>query len=63
MDGGYFSAHLSKLRRIIERQLGAAATPYLISDGGKRPRRYCLTLPPSAVGYGEIDAAAARADD
>ncbi len=63
MDGGYFSTHLSKLRRLIERQLGAAARPYLISDGGKRPHRYCLDLPPSAVRYDAIDAAGAEGGD
>ena len=55
MDGGYFSAHLSKLRRLLEQQLGAAAAPYLVSDGGRRPRRYRLALPSSAVCYDAID--------
>ncbi|MCC2868116.1 MAG: CRISPR-associated ring nuclease Csm6, partial [Candidatus Accumulibacter phosphatis] len=36
MDGGYFSAHLSKLKKILRRELGPAAEPYLISDGGSR---------------------------
>ena len=51
MDGGYFSAHLSKLQKILRRQLGPAAEPYLISDGGTRPRRYSLGLRPVAVSY------------
>jgi CRISPR-associated protein (TIGR02584 family) len=51
MDGGYFSAHLSKLKKILRRELGPAAEPYLISDGGSRPRRYSLGLRPSAVNY------------
>ncbi|TLD46892.1 MAG: hypothetical protein FAZ92_00843 [Accumulibacter sp.] len=63
MDGRYFSSRLSKLNETLNRQLGPAAAPYRISNGSKRPPRYCLTLPPSAVGYGEIDAAGARAED
>ena len=51
MDGSYFSAHLSKLRKSLRRALGPAAEPYLISDGGSRPRRYRLELPRSAVHY------------
>lgn len=57
MDGGYFSAHLSKLRKIIRRELGPAAEPYLISDGDTRPRRYSLNLPPTALHYLRLDAA------
>jgi CRISPR-associated protein (TIGR02584 family) len=38
-------------RRSSERQLGPAAAPYLISDGGSRPRLYRLDLRPSAVNY------------
>jgi hypothetical protein len=49
MDGGYFSAHLSKLKKILRRELGPAAEAYLISDGGSRPRRYSLGLRPTAV--------------
>ena len=57
MDGGYFSTHLSKLRKIVKRELGPAAEPYLISDGGTRPRRYSLNLPPTALHYVSLDAA------
>lgn len=49
MDGSYFSSHLSKLRKQLRDQLGAAAMPYLIDDGGARPRRYRLALAPEAV--------------
>ena len=56
MDGGYFSAHLSKLKKILQRELGPAAAPYLISDGGSRPRRYRLALRPAAVWYGALEA-------
>jgi CRISPR-associated protein (TIGR02584 family) len=53
MDGDYFSAHLSKLRKILKTALGFAAAPYLIDDGGTRPRRYRLALPPKAVRFAE----------
>ncbi|QLH50791.1 MAG: TIGR02584 family CRISPR-associated protein [Candidatus Accumulibacter cognatus] len=56
MDGEYFSAHLSKLKKILRRELGPAAEPYLISDGGSRPRRYSLGLRPSAVSYDTFQA-------
>lgn len=56
MEGDYFSTHLSKLKKILRHQLGAAATPYLISDGERRPRRYSLDLRPEAIRYGEIEA-------
>ena len=55
MDGGFFSSHLSKLRRIINRELGPAANPYLINDGGTRPRRYSLNLSHEALRYGSVD--------
>ncbi len=61
MDGSYFSIHLSKLKKILKRELGPAAAPYLISDGGSRPRRYRLDLPPSAVWYGPLGTAASVA--
>ncbi len=57
MDGSYFSTHLSKLKKILKHELGPAAAPYLISDGGSRPRLYRLELRPSAVSYDEIEAA------
>ncbi|MEF8712430.1 MAG: CRISPR-associated ring nuclease Csm6 [Accumulibacter sp.] len=57
MDGAYFSAHLSKLRKILGRELGPAARPYLISDGGRRPRRYSLGLRPSAIRYDILETA------
>ena len=56
MDGEYFSAHLSKLKKILRRELGPAAEPYLISDGGSRPRRYSLGLQPAAVSYDTFQA-------
>ena len=49
MDGNYFSTTLSRLHKEMKRQLGPAAAPYLIHDGGCRPRKYALTLTPSAV--------------
>ena len=56
MDGSYFSAHLSKLKKLLRRELGPAAEPYLISDGGSRPRRYSLGLRPAAVSYDPFQA-------
>ncbi len=51
MDGDYFSARLSKLRSALRHALGLAAEPYLISDGGRRPRQFSLALPRSAIRY------------
>ena len=56
MDGKYFSAHLSKLKRKITRVLGIAAAPYLIDNGGCRPPRYRLTLSREVIEYGAIGA-------
>lgn len=49
MDGAYFSSRLSKLRSALIKHLGPAAGPYLVDDGGAKPRRYRLNLPPDAV--------------
>lgn len=49
MDGHYFSMRLSKLRTRLKRELGVAAAPYLVDDGGRKPHRYRLALEPSAV--------------
>lgn len=49
MDGQYFSMRLSKLRTLLKRELGLAARPYLIDDGGARPRRYRLALEADAL--------------
>lgn len=54
MDGEYFSSHLSKLRKLLKRSLGPAALPYLVDDGGTRPRRYRLTLAPEAIRFETI---------
>jgi len=54
MDGDYFSQRKAKLQQALKRALGAAATAYLIDDGGSRPRRYRLALPPGAVVYGPV---------
>jgi CRISPR-associated protein (TIGR02584 family) len=57
MDGDYFSVHKSKLHRVLNNALGkAAAAPYLIDDGGVRPRRYGLALPSHAVRFGSVGA-------
>ena len=49
MDGRYFSTALSRLQKELKSALGLAVHPYLIDDGGVRPRRYALTLPRDAV--------------
>ncbi len=52
MDGDYFSQKLSKLRSSLKRGLGpASAGPYLIDDGGTRPRRYRLALAPESIAF------------
>jgi len=54
MDGDYFSTTKSKLHAALKKALGPAAAPYLIDDGGKRPRQYSLKLPPEAVRFGKL---------
>jgi len=57
MDGDYFSQKLSRLRSSLKRELGpASARPYLIDDGGRRPRRYRLTLPPESIAFASLAA-------
>ncbi len=51
MDGDYFSSTKAALHRSLRQCLGAAASPYLIDDGGVRPGRYGLRLPPEAIQY------------
>ncbi|MCX8049777.1 MAG: CRISPR-associated ring nuclease Csm6 [Methylohalobius sp.] len=51
MDGEYFSQRKAKLERILRRRLGPVATPYLVTNGGKRPGRYALNLPKEAIDY------------
>ena len=49
MDGSYFSSRLSKLRSALRRELGPAAGPYLVEDGGSKPHRYRLGLGAAAI--------------
>ena len=53
-DEAYFSQHLSRLRRTLRDALDAAAAPYLIDDGGRRPRRYRLALDAGAVRFAPL---------
>lgn len=53
MDGEYFSQRKSKLERRLKSGLGPAAIHYLISDGGIRPRKYRLTMPPESVKFAQ----------
>ena len=55
MDDDYFSSHLSKLRKQLKQAIGPAAAPYLIDDGGSRPRRYRLALAPEAVRFAALE--------
>lgn len=55
VDEGYFSQHLSRLRAKLRKELGQAASPYLIDDGNMRPRRYSLELAREAIHFAEID--------
>ena len=54
MDGEYFSTTLSKLRRALKHELGPAVTPYLVDDGGSRPRRYRLAIQPGHIRFERI---------
>jgi CRISPR-associated protein (TIGR02584 family) len=54
MDGEAFSSLLSKLNRSLKHALGAAASFYQINDGGIRPRRYSLAIPPGAIKFARI---------
>ncbi len=56
MDGDYFSQRLSKLRKRLRQALGEAAVHYLIDDGGRRPHRYRLALPPESVRFASLHA-------
>ncbi|MEW5887900.1 MAG: CRISPR-associated ring nuclease Csm6 [Pseudomonadota bacterium] len=56
VEEAWFSQHLSRLQRRLREALGAAAAPYLVDNGGTRPRRYRLTLPPDAVRFATLDA-------
>ena len=45
MTGNYFSSTLNKLRTALKQKLGAGqAEPYLIDDGGTRPKTYELAI-------------------
>lgn len=51
MDGAYFSPRKTKLEKRLKAALGPAAFAYRISDGGTRPRKYQLELPPETVRF------------
>jgi hypothetical protein len=55
MDGEYFSQRKSKLEKAPEDRTGTGSAHYSIDDGGSRPRKYRLTLPPESVRF-EADA-------
>ena len=51
MDGDYFLQRKSKLDRRLKTALGPAAEHYRIHDGGTRPGKYSLTLPPGSIRF------------
>jgi len=54
MDGDYFSSRKSQLHRSLRKALGThGAAPYLIDDGGARPRRYALKLSAEAIDFAD----------
>ncbi|WP_457676794.1 CRISPR-associated ring nuclease Csm6 [Thiolapillus sp.] len=55
MDGNYFSEKKSALHKTLKKKLGRHAEPFLISDDGKRPRKYRLKLPGSAIRFTSLD--------
>jgi hypothetical protein len=54
MEGDQFSTYLSRLNRDLRDALGGMTQPYLIDDGGRRPRLYRLNLPPQAIHFSVI---------
>ncbi len=56
VEEGYFSQHLSRLRRRLRDELGSAATPYLIDGGTNRPRRYRLPLALQEIHFSDLNA-------
>lgn len=56
MDGDQFSRYLSRLHLQLKELLGRVTSqPYLIDDGGSRPRTYALNLTPDRVHFEEIN--------
>lgn len=56
-----FEERKSKLKRALERWLGAAAQPYLVRGDGRRPMAYHLALPVSAIEFAALGADSAQA--
>ncbi len=53
MSKADFGERKSKLKRVLESALGAAAAPYLIQGSGRNPMRYRLPLPSRAIAFSE----------
>jgi CRISPR-associated protein (TIGR02584 family) len=51
MDGEYFSTCKSKLEKRLKKALKVAAPAYRIDGGSKRPHKYQLLLPKSAIQF------------
>lgn len=54
MVGDDLSLYKTRLHKSLKKHLGPAAGPYLIGNGGRRPYRYSLNLPNSAIAYGKL---------
>jgi hypothetical protein len=54
IDGDQFSMQLSRLQKALRKALGPHAAPYLIDNGGRRPRQYSCTLPAGAIHYNAL---------
>ncbi|WP_298236503.1 CRISPR-associated ring nuclease Csm6 [uncultured Azohydromonas sp.] len=56
MEGDFFSQTKSFLHKSLDRALNVAAAPYRIDGGKKKPYRYRLSLPASAIRFADIEA-------
>ncbi len=54
MDGETFSMQLSRLQSSLRKLLGPMAIPYLIDNGGTRPGKFQITLPPESIHYAPL---------
>jgi hypothetical protein len=51
MSKSDFEQRKSKLKRVLQTALGAAAAPYLIQGLGSKPKSYRLALPAAAIRF------------
>ncbi|HWO99012.1 MAG TPA: CRISPR-associated ring nuclease Csm6 [Methylococcus sp.] len=55
MDKSFFEQTKSKLHRRLAEMLGHAASHYLITHDGVRPKRFGLILPPEVIRFGPVE--------